>query len=166
MKYYKILDENSRSPYAGTKYNLPTKKDGEWIPGEWMPTIEGAIIECRVGYHLCRTDDIIHWLDAEIYEAEIGEFCIEFDRKVATEKIRLLRKIETWTEKTARLFAVWCARESFKITEPTQAEIVCVNVAEKYALGKATQEELASAWESTWESAWESARESAGESPG
>ena len=45
--------------------------------------------------------------------------------------------------KAQRLFAVWCAREALKLVDnPEQHAINVVDVAEKYANGEITEEEL------------------------
>jgi hypothetical protein len=57
----------------------------------------------------------------------------------------LLRK-EFLSEKDLRLFAVWCAREALKLVEnPDERSVEACNVAERYANGEATQEELLAA---------------------
>jgi hypothetical protein len=54
----------------------------------------------------------------------------------------LLRK-EFLSEKDLRLFAVWCARELLKLIEnPDERSIEVCNVAERYANGEATNDEL------------------------
>jgi hypothetical protein len=54
----------------------------------------------------------------------------------------LLRK-EFLSEKYLRLFVVWCARELFKsIENPDERSVEACNVAERYANGEATKEEL------------------------
>jgi hypothetical protein len=54
----------------------------------------------------------------------------------------LLRK-EFLSEKDLRLFAVWCARELLKLIEnPDERSIEVCNVAERYANGEATKDEL------------------------
>jgi hypothetical protein len=54
----------------------------------------------------------------------------------------LLRK-EFLSEKDLRLFAVWCARELLKLIEnPDERSVNACNVAEKFANGEATKEEL------------------------
>jgi membrane protein involved in colicin uptake len=54
----------------------------------------------------------------------------------------LLRK-EFLSEKDLRLFAVWCAREALKLVEnPDKRSIEACNVAERYANGEATKEEI------------------------
>jgi len=53
--------------------------------------------------------------------------------------------------RTLRLFAVWCAREALKlIKKPDSRSIDACNVAERYANGEATDEELADARDAAW----------------
>jgi hypothetical protein len=75
-------------------------------------------------------------------------------------------------DKTNRLFAVWCAREALKlIKDPDPRSIAACDVAEKFALGSATKEELAAAWAAAWAAAgdaarvaaWDAARDAAGD---
>ena len=67
-------------------------------------------------------------------------------------------------DKTNRLFAGWCAREALKLAkDPDQRSIEACNVAERFANGQATKEELAAAWSAAWYAA-ASAAESAAES--
>jgi hypothetical protein len=50
-------------------------------------------------------------------------------------------------DKTNRLFAVWCAREALQMTPaPDPRSITACDVAERFANGLATEEELAAAW--------------------
>jgi hypothetical protein len=54
----------------------------------------------------------------------------------------LLRK-EFLSKKDLKLFVVWCAREALKLVEnPDKISVNACNVAEKYANGEATKEEL------------------------
>jgi hypothetical protein len=63
--------------------------------------------------------------------------------------------------KTLRLFAVWCAREALRLIEnPDARSINACNVAERYANGEATDEELAAARASA-SAAWAERAESA-----
>jgi hypothetical protein len=51
------------------------------------------------------------------------------------------------TDKDMRLFAVWCAREALKLVDnPDERSINACDVAEKYANGEATDDELDAAW--------------------
>lgn len=93
----------------------------------------------------------------------------------------LVCRKEFMTNKDQRLFAVWCARESFKLQESVdQRSIDCVDIAERFANGEASQEELESAarsaarsaawaarsaawaaWAAPWAAAWAAARSTA-----
>ena len=51
------------------------------------------------------------------------------------------------TDKDMRLFAVWCAREALKLVDnPDPRSVEACDVAERFANGEATEEELAAAW--------------------
>lgn len=54
----------------------------------------------------------------------------------------LLRK-EFYDDRQLRLFSVWCAREALKfVSNPSQISIDACNVAEKFAKGEATKQDL------------------------
>jgi hypothetical protein len=60
--------------------------------------------------------------------------------------IWLLCRPEFMSDRDMRLFAVWCAREALKLVEdPDPRSIEACEVAERYADGEATREELADA---------------------
>jgi hypothetical protein len=57
--------------------------------------------------------------------------------------------------KTLRLFSVWCAREALKlVANPDTRSVEACNVAERYANGEATDEELSAANADAW-AAWD-----------
>ena len=57
-------------------------------------------------------------------------------------------------DKTNRLFAVWCAREALKLVDnPDKRSIEACDVAEKFANGEASKEELAAARAAAWAAA-------------
>jgi hypothetical protein len=56
------------------------------------------------------------------------------------------------TDRELRLFAVWCARQvQHLLTDPRSVN--AIDVAERYANGEATDEELAAAWAAAWAAA-------------
>lgn len=62
----------------------------------------------------------------------------------AKDIVWLLCHNEFLSDKDLRLFAVWCAREALKLVEnPDARSIEACNVAERFANGDATMEELA-----------------------
>ena len=164
MKLYKTLDASGNSCNGGTgEWFLPTKKkDGTWKPGKWMPAIKGELVPCQNGYHLCRSQDLLSWLNVAIYEAEYkGEIIRDVD-KVVVRQARLLRRCEKWNEKTARLFAADCAEHILYLFEekypednrPRKAILACRD----YANGKIDEKKLcaaeAAAWDAVRDVAW------------
>lgn len=145
-KLYKVLAEDGEPYYGGVgTWSLPTKNDdGTWTPGEWMPVVEGELVPCENGYHLCRADDLVYWLGPKIYEAEYRGERIDDDTKIVVREARLLHEYENWNDKTARLFACWCVRQVWYLLEDERSQ-TAVEVAERYANGEATYEKLAAA---------------------
>jgi hypothetical protein len=72
--------------------------------------------------------------------------------------IWLLCRNEFMSEKDMRLFAVWCAREALRLSEnPDKRSIEACNVAERFANGEATRNELDAAWAAAGAAAWAAA---------
>ncbi|HUX30180.1 MAG TPA: hypothetical protein VMV78_06085, partial [Thiobacillus sp.] len=66
-RLFKVLGDDGRPCHGGTgRWRLP--HDGK--PGDWMPPIEGDLVPCENGYHLCREGDLADWLGPHIFEAE------------------------------------------------------------------------------------------------
>jgi len=143
MIAYKFLREGGRGPYSNFAWPLPTKRaDGTWEPGEWVEAT-GELVLCENGIHACRTEDVLTWLDAEMYEVELDGEIVRGEDKLCARRGRLLRRVEAWNTRTARVFATRCARRVWHLltSEGRQA----VRVARLFADGKATDEELAAA---------------------
>jgi hypothetical protein len=160
--YYKVLCEDGNAYWGGTgQWHLPTQgEDGTWIPGKWMPAIEGALVPCENGYHLCRKSDLLDWLGPVIFEAEYRGETVEASNKVVAREARLLRRLR-WDARVARLFACDCAEHVLPIFEterpddprPRQA----IEVARRYANSEATDKQLAATRRAAWtaaEAAW------------
>ena len=169
---YKVLGENGESFHGGSGvWSLP--KNGH--PGEWMPEIKG-IKMCRRGYHACREGDLVLWLGPAIYEAERDE-AAEYEEcdtqgasKIVSGRMRLLRRLDTWNERTQRLYACDCADAAMAATGTTDPRSVeAVSVARRFAVGEATAGELeraawaarAAAWAAAWDAAKAAARDAA-----
>ena len=165
MKYYKVLRDGHScvgSEMDWTKY-LPV--DGQ--PGKWTRKIGGELELCKKGYHLTDESHLIDWICGnQLFEAEADGEVLQGDNKVCCRRVRLLRQVDGWNDRTLRLFAVWCARESLKLVkEPDPRSIYACDVAEKYANGQATKEELDAAsyaaWDAAMDAAWDAARDAA-----
>jgi hypothetical protein len=169
MKIYKFLNGGKSCNGGSYTWSLPVKnEDGTWTPGEWTEPVEGEVVLCENGYHLCRAQDLVYWVGPELYEAEYeGDMVSDNEppeTKIAVRRARLTRRVETWNARTARLFAVWCAREALKLVEtPDPASVKAVGIAEQYANGEATDEELAAAWAAARDAARAAAWDAAGD---
>ena len=90
------------------------------------------------------------------YSDSIYNFISEYRDKVNSKEdiIWLICRKEYMTDRDLRLFAVWCAREALKLVKkPDQRSINACDVAERYANGKATKDELNAAWAAAWDAA-------------
>lgn len=161
---YKVLDRNGCSCNGGDlQWSLPTQNNsGAWTPGDWMPAIKGKLIPCGNGYHLAENAQLLDWLNTRIFEAEYRCERVNKSDKLVVRECRLLREFTDWNERTARLFAVWCAREALKlVANPDSCSVTACDVAERYANGEATDSELAAAWAAAWAAARAAARDAA-----
>ena len=158
---YKVLDLDGTAHNGGRgQWMLPA--NGQ--PGAWMPPIVGDLIPCQHGYHLCRRGDLIHWLGPTLWVAEARWDQIVHTDKVVVRQARLLHRIETWTERTARLFACECAERALKREraagrEPAEASWQSITVARRFASGTATVEELSAARAAASAAAWDAERD-------
>ena len=173
MQLFKVLTKDLKSCNGGK---------GTWGVGRWRPKIKGELVPCRAGYHLCRGEDLLGWLNETICEAEYDGEIIESGDKVVVRRARITRILDTWNEKTARLFACDCAERALKrVNNPDPRSVEAVKVARRFANGEATWEELVdarlvartAAWNdtrddarssaraTTWDAAWDAARAAA-----
>ena len=156
-QYWKVLDNDNRSCHGG---------DATWMPGEWMPAIEGELIPCENGYHLCRRQDLLLWLGKVIWEAEVDGDVVEADDKIVARSARIMRRLDAWNERTARLFAADCAEHVLHLFErgvPNDARPRrAIEVARHYANDEATDAARDAAWAAAWDAAraaaWAAAR--------
>ena len=135
MKLYKFLNADMSAIYG----------NGSWA-FEPMPVIKGDLIPCKNGYHLCRKEDLIHWLGARLFEVEhTGEIVLS-DNKVVVREAVIISEIESWNKKNQRLFACDCAERVLHLFEsmfPDDSRARnAIEVARLYADGKATLADL------------------------
>jgi hypothetical protein len=166
---YKSLN-GDRSTIQGHPWSLPHKGH----PGEWMPAVAGKLKLCANGYHYCRNErELLEFLGTDLYEIEVRGDVLDGDDKACAREARLLRRIDTWDERTARLFACDCAERVLSIWERRAPDDKrpheCIAVARRYARGEATRDELDAAWDTAgaawaaagdaWAAAWAAERD-------
>jgi hypothetical protein len=119
-----------------------------WTPGEWTPIVDN-LVACESGYHACRRSDLIEWLGPQIWECEINTIdMVEEEDKVVVRSIKLIRKLDTWNERTARLFAADCAEHVLPIFEKrsdSTASREAIQAARDFADNKISKGQLAAA---------------------
>jgi len=164
-KYYKWTAPGGHAPVVdGYRYPLPVKNgDGTWTPGEWTQPAQGDLKTRTNGYRVCRPADLINWINAELYECEIDGYQIACDdpgeSELCARRVRLIRRVESWNERTARLFAVWCARRALAlIPDPDPRSVAAVDTSERFAYGRATAGELDAARAAAWDVASDKSR--------
>ena len=168
MTDYKVLS-NGRSCHGGR---------GKWTPNR-RRSVRGSLVPCRRGIHYCRDEQVLAWLDDELWEfvdLTPGE-AIDAGDKMVTRAGKVTKKYEAWNERTARLFAVDCSRIAVnRYARHDQRELLhacldvligCARAAESAALSaewSAAESAALSAARSAAASAAESAARSAARS--
>jgi hypothetical protein len=135
-----------------------------------MPALDsGTLIPCSYGYHLCRREDVVHWLGPAIFTAEHRGRLLVSDNKVVTAEARLLVHLETWNERTARLFVADCAEHVLYLFEddhpgddrPRKAIVAARSAAENTAESAAWSAADSAADSAAWSAAWSAAESAA-----
>ena len=162
MKYYKFLTADNKGKYS--EYDFTKYLPNDDKPGKWLRKIDNPVL-CEKGYHCFMPVHILEWLDAQLFEVEIKGRHVHGDDKTVTQQMRFIRKVDTWNDKTARLFACYCARDTLPIFEKKYPNDnrprVAIETAERYANGEATIEELNAARAAAWDAARAAASDAA-----
>ena len=138
MTLYKFLRADLVSPYALH----------QWAEGKWLD-VEGELEMCETGIHVCRPQDLVYWIDAELWEMETRGEVLQGGDKLCVRSARPLHRIETWHEKSARLFTADCAEdvlhifEAYRPTDLRPREVI--TAARRYAVGEIDAAALATA---------------------
>lgn len=169
--FYKVLHDDLTSRNGGTY---------QWVLGEWAPEIAGELVPCENGYHVCQENDLAEWLGPVVCEAEVGGQVLRADGKTVARTARIVKVLDTWNKRTARLFACDCAEHVLPVFESQRPDDdrprTAIEVARLFARGEATADELAAAgdaaadaagaaawaaaaaaWAAAW-AAWDAAR--------
>lgn len=155
MKYYKFLLPSGKTPQGHGVWPLP--QDDK--PGEWLPKLTGRLVMCEHGYHVMRAQDLLSWLCvADLYEVEGKDRVRVWTDKCGARQARTLQKIDTWNDRTARLFAADCAERVMHIYEAVYPNDSrprnAIQAVRDFANGKITKRKLNAAWaaERKWQS--------------
>lgn len=153
-EYYKVLGPDGAACNGGS---------GQWPlangrPGAWLD-VTGDLVPCQNGLHVCTRAQLIDWLGPTIWRVEVdpAEVLAETDKTVVR-RARLLSQLETWTERTARLFAADCAeraleRERREGREPDARSWAAITAARACARGEIDAAARAAARDAAWDAA-------------
>ena len=154
--YYKFLNTNRMAPYSG--YKWPQLK-------HWTPEIMAPLSLCEIGYHITEEKYLLDWLAPQLYRVEVRGAMLRGDNKIAVGAARLVEQIDTWNERTARIFAAECGYrvlDHFERQYPhDQRPREALDTAVAYANGTATINDLQAARDAAWDAAWVAARDAA-----
>jgi len=157
---YKVTGPDGTAWHGGTgKWPLP---QGEQ-PGDWVE-VDGDLVPCKNGLHLCNDQTLIDWLGPVIWRPEYDGERLDTDNKIVVRRARLLFRVEAWNARTARLFACDCADQALAVLgadRVDQYSVEAIRVARLFAVGQATREELAAARDAARAAARDAARASA-----
>ena len=161
---YKVLNTDGTSCNGGnSRWSLPIQAvDGTWTPGEWMPDIEGDLVPCENGYHLCVDAQVMQWLGPAIYEAEHNGEIVTCDDKIVVRRCRLLRRLN-WNDDVARSFARWCALQVAHLWDVPDIVRQYLETGDEALRAAAWDAARAAAWDAAWAAAraaaWAAARD-------
>ena len=146
---YKVLGDAQQSHHGGT---------GKWRKGQWR-TAKGELVPCQNGIHYCTRDQLVHWLGPTIWRFEDGtpHDTLDAGTKMVTRKGRVVERVTTWNETTARLFAADCAEVALVYIPEQHREpfVDAINAARGYARGEASAAARAAASAAAWDAAWD-----------
>ena len=165
-RYWKVLAEDGSTYHhrSNFRWSLPVRNGDTWTPGQWM-TPGGRKAKLTVAalcssevLHVCEDAQLLDWIGPVIYEVEVDESAgiVRGDNKTGVRRARLLRRMEAWTARTARLFAADCAESVLHLISDEVSRLTCevaIYVVRCYADGEATHEERAAAWDAASDAA-------------
>jgi len=159
----KFLTAEGRGPRSNFKWPRP----GEWVEAE------GELSACHNGVHAATLAQALAWCNASAWLIELDGEIIEADDKLCARRGRLVRRLDAWDERSARLLAADCAERVLPIFErecPDDARPrKAIEAARAYARGEihpATWDVIrVAAWDVAWTdapaAAWSAARAAA-----
>ena len=151
--HYKVLNDDGSCIYGVGAWPVPSE-DG---PGEWLK-VDGPLVACQSGLHVCDSNNLIGWLGQAIYEVECDPAPVRLDRKLLTNRARLVRRFDTWNERSARIFAAHCALDVLPIFEREHPDDfrprTAIVAALKFADDDTTRKEMAAARAAAGDAAW------------
>ena len=164
---YKVLTADGGATHAYNDFHWPLPEGRKY--GAWVKPIQGKLVACKNGYHVCGRAGVIEWLNARIFKCEWrGGFIWKDKNKVrVVREARLVRELKTWNKRTQRLLAADCAEHVLHLYEakyPGDSRVRnCIEIARKVARSELPVSKLdaagAAARDASWDAAGAAARD-------
>jgi hypothetical protein len=103
MIAYKFLNPGAVGLFSRLAWPVPENER----PGDWVEA-QGPLEVCRNGIHACGRDDLIDWIDSELWRIELGEPVMETEAGLVAHRGRLLSRVGEWDDDAARALARAC----------------------------------------------------------
>lgn len=100
MKALKALRAGAVGPFSGFRWPTPAEGPGEWVAARPSP--------CASGIHACLARQLPLWLQAELWEVELGGRVTTLERKLLAERGRLVRRIDAWDDRALADYGAAC----------------------------------------------------------
>jgi hypothetical protein len=84
--------------------------------------VEEPLVPSRRGIHACRERDLAHWLDDELWVAEVDGTILEEERMVVASRGRLVSQVADWDDSAMRELAQACLERGRNYPESGGAE--------------------------------------------
>ena len=99
----KFLSRGATGLYSGFSWPAPR---GE-APGAWVE-VAGPLVAGINGIHACTPNEIVNWIDDELWLVELDEEITEHEGVLAARRGRLLLQVGTWDAAAADAFTRAC----------------------------------------------------------
>lgn len=139
MKLYKVLAVGRKSCHGGRMV---------WEPFHWYE-ISGDLIPCQNGFHLCRPEDLLDWLQEEIWKGQVQRGWVYGDGKIVAEKARITWQCLGWNNRTARLFAADCVQNVAHLCTLRSVQRY-IETTRRFAEGAVSYDDLLAARDAAW----------------
>ena len=132
---------------------------GRWpVPGVWRE-VEGPIVPCRNGLHLCRARHLLLWAreGATVWRVEADGDVLDGSSKVVASRARLVEPVGVLTARVLRLTAADIAESVAHLHDHNPACMEAIRVGRLRAHGLASDAMMEAARDAAWADAWAAA---------
>jgi hypothetical protein len=99
---FKFLREGAVGRFSHVAWPQPLNG----CPGEWVDADHADL--CREGIHACRAEDLLDWIDEELWRVELRAPVVELQPVLVSTGGRLVERVGSWTPDAALALAEAC----------------------------------------------------------